>query len=196
MIIYTSFITQQPRPFGLHLNNDAWKQNMRLRLGLFPSGLQNNSICVYDNRSTATVRHVVSCKKFLQFRSVLHNAVRDVTYEMFKSYNYSCKIEPLLKHYSDNNVFDSRRGDLIAPFLDSSQVVVDFTTVDPFAKVYQDSILNVSNVHLEKAELRKCSNYEDALQKLNENLYSEFSFVPFAISIFGNIDPAGLKVFQ
>ncbi|KAL0242552.1 hypothetical protein GEMRC1_005115 [Eukaryota sp. GEM-RC1] len=112
---------------------------------------------------------------------------------MFKSYNYSCKIEPLLKHYSDNNVFDSRRGDLIAPFLDSSQVVVDFTTVDPFAKVYQDSILNDSNGHLEKAEHRKCSNYAAALQKLNENLYSKFSFVPFAISIFGNIGPAGLK---
>ncbi|KAL0239893.1 hypothetical protein GEMRC1_010001 [Eukaryota sp. GEM-RC1] len=169
---------------------------MRLRLGLFPSGLLNNSICVCDNRATATFRHVVSCKKFLQFRSVLHNAVRDVTYEMFKSYNYSCKIEPLLKHYSDNNVCDSRRGDLIAPFLDSSQVVVDFTTVDPFAKVYQDSILNDSNGHLEKAEQRKCSNYADALQKLNENLYSKFSFVPSAISIFGNIGPAGLKFFS
>ncbi|KAL0251831.1 hypothetical protein GEMRC1_001043 [Eukaryota sp. GEM-RC1] len=129
----SSFITQQPRPFGLHLNIDAWKQNMRLRLGLIPSSLLNNSICVCDNRSTATFCHVVSCKKFFQFRSVLYNAVRDVTYEMFKSYSYNCKIEPLLKHYSDNNVFDSRRGDLIAPFLDSSQVVVDFTTVDPFA---------------------------------------------------------------
>ncbi|KAL0250980.1 hypothetical protein GEMRC1_000194 [Eukaryota sp. GEM-RC1] len=123
------FITQQPRPFVLHLNNDTWKQNMRLRLGLFPSGLLNNSICVCDNRSTATFRRVVSCKKFLQFRSVLHNAVRDVTFEMFKSYNHSCKIEPLLKHYSGKNVFDSRRGDLIAPFLDSSQVVVDFSIV-------------------------------------------------------------------
>ncbi|KAL0235937.1 hypothetical protein GEMRC1_002519 [Eukaryota sp. GEM-RC1] len=159
---------------------------MRLRLGLFPSGLLNNSICVCDYRATATFRHVVSCKKFLQFRSVLHNAVRYVTYEMFKSYNYSCKIEPLLKHYSDNNVFHSRRGDLIAPFLDSSPVVVDFTTVDPFAKVYQDSILNDSNGHLEEAEQRKCSDYADALQKLNENLYSKFSFVP----LYGNIGPA------
>ncbi|KAL0244394.1 hypothetical protein GEMRC1_008478 [Eukaryota sp. GEM-RC1] len=30
----SSFITQQPRPYGLHLNNEAWKLNMRLRLGL------------------------------------------------------------------------------------------------------------------------------------------------------------------
>ncbi|KAL0205206.1 hypothetical protein P9112_000513 [Eukaryota sp. TZLM1-RC] len=27
----TSLISQQPRPFGLHLTNEAWKQNMRLR---------------------------------------------------------------------------------------------------------------------------------------------------------------------
>ncbi|KAL0242620.1 hypothetical protein GEMRC1_005183 [Eukaryota sp. GEM-RC1] len=115
---------------------------------------------------------------------------------MFKFYNYSCKIEPLLKHYSDNNVFDSRHGDLIASFLDSSQVVLDFTTVDPFAKVYQDSILNDSKGHLEKAEQRKCSNYADALQKLNENLYSKVLFVPFAISIFGNIGPDDFKFFN
>ncbi|KAL0206382.1 hypothetical protein P9112_001689 [Eukaryota sp. TZLM1-RC] len=102
----TSLISQQPRPFGLHLTNEAWKQNMRLRLGM----------------------------------SVLHNAVRDVTYEMFKCYNFSCKVEPLLKHYSDDNLFNSRRGDLIAPFVDSSQVVVDFTTVDPFALVYHDDV--------------------------------------------------------
>ncbi|KAL0249642.1 hypothetical protein GEMRC1_004871 [Eukaryota sp. GEM-RC1] len=110
--------------------------------------------------------------------------------------NYSCKIEPLLNHYSDNNVFDFRRGDLIAPFLDSSQVVVDFTTVDPFAKVYKDSILNDSNGHLEKAEQRKCSNYVDALKKLNESVYSKFPFVPFAISIFRIIGPAGIIVFS
>ncbi|KAL0249455.1 hypothetical protein GEMRC1_004687 [Eukaryota sp. GEM-RC1] len=89
---------------------------------------------------------------------------------MFKSYNYSCNIEPLLRHYSDSNVFDSQRGDLIAPFLDSSQVVVDFTTDYPFAKVYKDSILNESNGHIEKAEQRKCSTCADVLKKLKQSL--------------------------
>ncbi|KAL0208493.1 hypothetical protein P9112_011080 [Eukaryota sp. TZLM1-RC] len=189
----TSLISQQPRPFGLHLTNEAWKQNMRLRLGMYPSGLLDNSYCICNKKPTANFRHIVSCKKFLQYRSVLHNAVRDVTYEMFKCYNFSCKVEPLLKHYSDDNLFNSRRGDLIAPFVDSSQVVVDFTTVDPFALVYRDDVLLSSNGHLNKAEDRKRDKYTEILNDLNKNLYSKFSFVPFAFSIFGNIGQSAMN---
>ncbi|KAL0223287.1 hypothetical protein P9112_002677 [Eukaryota sp. TZLM1-RC] len=189
----TSLISQQPRPFGLHLTNEAWKQNMRLRLGIYPSGLLDNSYCICNKKPTANIRHIVSCKKFLQYRSVLHNAVRDVTYEMFKCYNFSCRVEPLLKHYSDDNLFNSRRGDLIAPFVDSSQVVVDFTTVDPFAFIYRDDVLLSANGHLNKAEDRKRDKYTEILNDLNKNLYSKFSFVPFAFSIFGNIGQSALN---
>ncbi|KAL0219430.1 hypothetical protein P9112_005083 [Eukaryota sp. TZLM1-RC] len=189
----TSLISQQPRPFGLLLTNEAWKQNMRLRLGMYPSGLLDNSYCICNKKPTANFRHIVSCKKFLQYRSVLHNAVRDVTYEMFKCYNFSCKVEPLLKHYSDDNLFNSRRGDLIAPFVDSSQVVVDFTTVDPFAFVYRDDVLLSTNGHLNKAEDRKRDKYAEILNDLNKNLYSKFSFVPFAFPIFGNIGQSALN---
>ncbi|KAL0205967.1 hypothetical protein P9112_001274 [Eukaryota sp. TZLM1-RC] len=133
----------------------------------------------------ANFRHIVSCKKFPQYRSVLHNAVRDVTYEMFKCYNFSCKAEPLLKHYSDDNLFNSRRGDLIAPFVDSCQVVVVSSTVDPFAFVYRDDVLLRINGHLNKAEDRKTDKYTEILIDLNKNLYSKFSFVSFAFSIFG-----------
>ncbi|KAL0205063.1 hypothetical protein P9112_000370 [Eukaryota sp. TZLM1-RC] len=168
----SSLISQQSRPFGLHLTNEAWKQNMRLRLGLYPSGLLDNSVCICNKKPTANFRHIVSCKKFLQYRSVLHNAVRDVTYEMFKCYNFSCKVEPLLKHYSDDNLFNSRRGDLIAPFVDSSQVLVDFITVNPFAFVYRDDVLLSTNGHLNKAEDRKRDKYTEILNDLNKNLYS------------------------
>ncbi|KAL0219625.1 hypothetical protein P9112_005278 [Eukaryota sp. TZLM1-RC] len=105
----TSFISQQPRPFGLHQTNEALKHITRLRLGLYPSGPLDNSAC--NEKLSANFRHIVSCKKFLQYRSVLHNVVRDVTFEMLKCYNFSCNLEPLLKHYSDNDFFDSRRGD-------------------------------------------------------------------------------------
>ncbi|KAL0219447.1 hypothetical protein P9112_005100 [Eukaryota sp. TZLM1-RC] len=149
----TSLISQQPRPFGLHLTNEASKQNMRLRLGLYPSGLLDNFYCICNEKPTANFRHIVTCKKFLQYRSVLHNSERDVTYEMFKCYNFSCKVDPMLKHFSDNNLFNSRRGDLIAPFVDSSQVVVDFTTVDAFAFIYRDDVSLSSNGHLNKAEI-------------------------------------------
>ncbi|KAL0208821.1 hypothetical protein P9112_011408 [Eukaryota sp. TZLM1-RC] len=148
---------------------------MRLRLRMYPSGLLDNSVCICNEKPSANLRHIVSCKKFLQYRSVLHNAVRDVTYEMFKCYNFSCKVEALLKHYSDNNLFNSRRGDLIAPFVDSFQVVVDFTTVDPFAIIYRGDVLVSSNGHLNKAEVRKQNKYTEILNDLNKNLYSKFS---------------------
>ncbi|KAL0222851.1 hypothetical protein P9112_002241 [Eukaryota sp. TZLM1-RC] len=87
---------------------------------------------------------------------------------MFKCYNFNCKVEPLLKHYSDNNLFDSRRGDLIAPFVDSSQVVVDFFTVDPFASIYRDDVFVSFSGHLDKAEsgLNFLHNF-DILCRLN-----------------------------
>ncbi|KAL0206012.1 hypothetical protein P9112_001319 [Eukaryota sp. TZLM1-RC] len=156
----TSLISQQPRPFGLHLTNEAWKQNMLLRLGM----------------------------------SVLHNAVSDVAYEMFKCYNFSCKVKPLLKHYSDNYLFNSCRGDLIAPFLESSHVVVDFTTVETFAFIYRDDVLPSANGHLNKAEDRKKNKYTETLNDLNKNHYSKFSFVPFAFSIFVNIGQFALHL--
>ncbi|KAL0207651.1 hypothetical protein P9112_012279 [Eukaryota sp. TZLM1-RC] len=62
----TSLIFQQPRPFGLHLTNEAWKQNMRLRLGMYPSGLLDNLYCICNKKPTANFRHIVSCQKFLQ----------------------------------------------------------------------------------------------------------------------------------
>ncbi|KAL0207391.1 hypothetical protein P9112_012019 [Eukaryota sp. TZLM1-RC] len=176
----TSLISQQPRQFGLHLTNEAWKQNLRFRLGLYPSGLLDNSVCICNEKPSANFRHIVGCTKFLQYRSVLNNAVRDVTYEMFKCYNFSCKVEPLLKHYSDNNLFNSRRGDLIAPFVDSSQVV-DFTTVDPFASIYRDDVLVSSNGHLNKAEVRKRDKYAEILNDSNRNLLLEVYVCSFCL---------------
>ncbi|KAL0209950.1 hypothetical protein P9112_010034 [Eukaryota sp. TZLM1-RC] len=181
----TSLISQQPRPFGLHLTNEAWKQNMRLKSGVHRSGILDNSVCMCNEKPTVNSRHTVSCKKFLQYRSALHNAVRDVTYEMSKCYNFSCKIEPLLKHYSDNNLFNSRRGDLIAPFVDSSQVVVDFTTVDSFAFIYRDDILKIglllscnevefdsTNEELDTPHSPNSAQYVEPQNRLNVNLPS------------------------
>ncbi|KAL0226031.1 hypothetical protein P9112_013355 [Eukaryota sp. TZLM1-RC] len=95
---------------------------------------------------------------------LLHNALRDVTNEMFKCSDFSCKEEPLLEHYSDNNLFDSRCGDLIAIFVESFQVIVDFITVDLFALIYRDDVLVSSNGHLNKAEVRKRNKYATVIE--------------------------------
>ncbi|KAL0219647.1 hypothetical protein P9112_005300 [Eukaryota sp. TZLM1-RC] len=169
---------------------------MRLRLGLFPSELLDNSVCCCVKRPKADFKHIVSCKKFLQFRSILHNSVRDVTYEMFRCHGVNGKIEPLLKHYSDNDIFNCRRGDLIVPFTNSSQAVVDFTTVDPCAEVYLSSVFNDQNSHLCQAEARKNQLYDEVMRNLDQNLYTSFVFIPFAISIFGSIGKIGQKFFD
>ncbi|KAL0205969.1 hypothetical protein P9112_001276 [Eukaryota sp. TZLM1-RC] len=106
---------------------------------------------------------------------------------MFKCYNFRCKVEPLLKHYSDNNLFNSCGGDLIAPIVESSQVVVDFTAVETFAFIYRDDVLLRTNGHLNKAEDRQRDKYNEILNDLNKNHYSKFSLFPFAFSIFVNI---------
>ncbi|KAL0218821.1 hypothetical protein P9112_004474 [Eukaryota sp. TZLM1-RC] len=50
-----------------------------------------------------------------------------------------------------------------------------------------------TNGHLNKAEDRKRDKYTEILNDLNKNLYSKFSFVPFAFSIFGNIGQSALN---
>ncbi|KAL0225881.1 hypothetical protein P9112_013205 [Eukaryota sp. TZLM1-RC] len=77
--------------------------------------------------------------------------------------------------------------------LQSTGVVVDFTTVDPFALCYRDDVLLSTNGHLNKAEDRKRDKYTEILNDLNNNLYSKFSFVPFCFSIFGNIGQSALN---
>ncbi|KAL0219227.1 hypothetical protein P9112_004880 [Eukaryota sp. TZLM1-RC] len=87
---------------------------------------------------------------------------------MFKCYNFSFKVQALLNHYSDNNLFNSRRGDSIAPYVDSSQVVVDFATVDHFAFIYRDDVLVSSYGHLQMAEDRKRDKYTEILNDPNK----------------------------
>ncbi|KAL0241007.1 hypothetical protein GEMRC1_006243 [Eukaryota sp. GEM-RC1] len=183
----TCLITQQPRPFGLPLSDEAWKLIMRLRLGLFPAELLDNSECVCTHRRIATFRHVINCPKFIQFCSVLHNAVRDVTFEMFKAHGFHPKVEPLFRKLGLDLIDNSRLGDLHGLFVDSCQIILDVTTVDPCAQTYVNGLNSKDFNHLETAEERKIDLYSKDVAKLNQNLYSKFIFVPFAISIFGSI---------
>ncbi|KAL0249045.1 hypothetical protein GEMRC1_004279 [Eukaryota sp. GEM-RC1] len=70
-----------------------------------------------------------------------------------KCLNVNGKIGHLLKHYSDDNITNSRRGDFIVPYLDSCQGVIDFTTVDP----YLNSVSSATENSLSKAEKEEYS---------------------------------------
>ncbi|KAL0244124.1 hypothetical protein GEMRC1_008209 [Eukaryota sp. GEM-RC1] len=144
---------------------------MRLRLGLFSAELLDNSECICSHRRSATFRHLINCPKFIQFRSVLHNAVKDVTFEMFKAHGFHAKVEPLFSKLGLDLINNSRRGDLHGPFVDSSQIILDVTTVDPCAQTYVNGLNSKGFNHLETAEKRKIDLYSKDVAKLNQNLY-------------------------
>ncbi|KAL0231331.1 hypothetical protein GEMRC1_010735 [Eukaryota sp. GEM-RC1] len=166
---------------------------MRLRLGLFPVELLDNSECVCSHRRSATFRHVINCPNFIHFRSVLHNAVRDVTFEIFKAHEFHAKVEPSFSKLGLDLINNSRRGDLHGPFVDSSQIILDVPTVDPYAQTYVNGLISKGYNHLETAEERKIDLYSKDVAILNQHLYSKFVFVPFAISIFGCIGELASK---
>ncbi|KAL0229471.1 hypothetical protein GEMRC1_014088 [Eukaryota sp. GEM-RC1] len=166
---------------------------MRLCLGLIPSELLDNSECVCSNRRIATFRHVINCSKFIQFRSVLQNAVIDVTFGMFKTRGFRAKVEPIFSKLVLDLINNSRRGDLHVPFIDSSQIILDVTTVDPCAQTYVNGSSLKGFNHLKTAESRRIDWYFKGVAKRNQNLYSKFIFVPFAISIFGSIGEMASK---
>ncbi|KAL0230922.1 hypothetical protein GEMRC1_011072 [Eukaryota sp. GEM-RC1] len=109
--------------------------------------------------------------KFIQFRSVLHNAVRDVTFEMFKAHGFHAKVEPLFSKLGLDLINNSRRGDLHGPFVDSSQIILDVITVDPCAQTYVNGLNSKGFNHLETAENRKIDLYSKDAAKLNQNVY-------------------------
>ncbi|KAL0246886.1 hypothetical protein GEMRC1_008092 [Eukaryota sp. GEM-RC1] len=51
----SGFISQIPKVFGLHLSDEAWMINMRLRLAIWPANLLNYSTC--SCRTNDVLRH-------------------------------------------------------------------------------------------------------------------------------------------
>ncbi|KAL0252083.1 hypothetical protein GEMRC1_001295 [Eukaryota sp. GEM-RC1] len=141
---------------------------MRLRLGLFPAELLDNSECVCSHRHIAIFRHVINYPKLIQFRSV-HNAVRDVTFEMFKAHGFHAKVEPLFSKLGLELNNNSRRGDLHGHVVASSLIILDVTTVDPCAQTYVKGLNSKGFNHLETAEKRKIDLYSKDVAKLNQN---------------------------
>ncbi|KAL0248311.1 hypothetical protein GEMRC1_003547 [Eukaryota sp. GEM-RC1] len=112
---------------------------------------------------------------------------------MFKAHGFHAKVEPLFSKLGLDLINNSRRGDLHGPFVDSSQIILDVTTVDPCAQTYVNGLNSKGFNHLKTAEKRKIDLYSKDVAKLNQNLYSKFVFVPFAISIFGSIGEMASK---
>ncbi|KAL0227322.1 hypothetical protein P9112_014646 [Eukaryota sp. TZLM1-RC] len=53
---------------------------MRMRCFLWPCSLPNNLIC--RCKSVVTLSHILNCKYFITYRSIVHDSVRDQLYAM------------------------------------------------------------------------------------------------------------------
>ncbi|KAL0206127.1 hypothetical protein P9112_001434 [Eukaryota sp. TZLM1-RC] len=181
-------ISQIPNIYGLLLNDHQWTTAMRLRCFLWPCSLPNDLIC--RCKSVVTLSHILNCKYFITYRSLVHDSVRDQLYAMCKSFNIEAFIEPLVRKLSSDQTDDSfgkRRADLVAPGIDGVLNVVDVVSVD-VCKNSAARLVYSADSPLSNAEKKKIKKYEEPLAQLGRVEHVKYQFVPFAISLFGNID--------
>ncbi|KAL0219586.1 hypothetical protein P9112_005239 [Eukaryota sp. TZLM1-RC] len=101
-------INQVPRRFGLLLSDSQFLTIMRQRLKLPPPQCLTNDRCKCG--AVAFYIHVLSCSKFTQKRSMIHNAVRDCIYDLLKSAHHPIRLEPV---FDEMQLAQSqKRGDI------------------------------------------------------------------------------------
>ncbi|KAL0209168.1 hypothetical protein P9112_011755 [Eukaryota sp. TZLM1-RC] len=148
-------ITQVPRRFGLLLSDSQFLTIMRLRLNLPPPQCLTNIRCKCG--AVASYTHVLSCRKFTQKRSIIHNAVRDCIYDLLKSAHHPVRLEPV---FDEMQLAQSqKRGDIQCAWRSGQELIIDCTTVSPW-KLSSSSDIEST---LKNAERSKHSKYNDLL---------------------------------
>ncbi|KAL0208906.1 hypothetical protein P9112_011493 [Eukaryota sp. TZLM1-RC] len=158
---------------------------MRMRCFLWPCSLPNDLIC--RCKGVISLSHIFNCKYFITYRSIVHD-----------SCNIEAFIEPLVRKLSSDQTDDSfgkRRADLVAPGIDGVLNVVDVVSVD-VCKNSAARLVYSADSPLSNAEKKKIKKYEEPLAQLGRVEHVKYQFVPFAISLFGNIGPSGLHFFE
>ncbi|KAL0224118.1 hypothetical protein P9112_003508 [Eukaryota sp. TZLM1-RC] len=159
---------------------------MRMRCFLWPCSLPNDLIC--RCKSVVTLSHILNCKYFITFCSIVHDSVRDQLYAMCKSFNMEAFIE-LSVHKLSSDQADDSFG------IDGVVNVVDVVSVD-VCKNSAARLVYSADSPLSYAEKKKIKKYEEPLAQLGRVEHVKYLFVPFAISLFGNIGPSGLHFLE
>ncbi|KAL0226916.1 hypothetical protein P9112_014240 [Eukaryota sp. TZLM1-RC] len=133
-----TFIQQRNEDIGLSLNISKC-----LIIGHEPIDFFINDVNVpfinYDQSGfrflecVVRLSHILNCKYFVTYRSIVHDSVRDQLYAMCKRLNIEAFIEPLVRKLSLDQTDDSfgkRRADLVAPGIDGVLNVVDVVSID------------------------------------------------------------------
>ncbi|KAL0224224.1 hypothetical protein P9112_003614 [Eukaryota sp. TZLM1-RC] len=148
-------ISQIPNIYDLLLNDHQWTTAIRIRCFLWPCSLPNDLIC--RCKSVLTLSHILNCKYFITYRSIVHDSVRDQLYAMCESFNIDAFIEPLVRKLSSDQTDDSfgeRRADLVAPGIDGVLNVVDVVSVD-VCKNSAARLVNSADSPLSNAEKKR-----------------------------------------
>ncbi|KAL0214289.1 hypothetical protein P9112_006473 [Eukaryota sp. TZLM1-RC] len=106
--------------------------NSLLSLPLTFAKLQKKILKVLENLNYI-LSHILNCKYFITYRSIVHDSVRDQLYALCKSFNIEAFVEPLVRKLSSDQTdvfFGKRRADLVAPGIDGVLNVVDVVSVD------------------------------------------------------------------
>ncbi|KAL0214282.1 hypothetical protein P9112_006466 [Eukaryota sp. TZLM1-RC] len=105
---------------------------------------------------------------------------------------------PLVRKLSSDQTDDSfgkKRADLVAPGIDGVLNVVDVVSVD-VCKNSAARLVYSADSPLSNAEKNEINKYEEPLAQLGRVEHVKYQFVPFAISLFGNIGPSGLHFLE
>ncbi|KAL0219891.1 hypothetical protein P9112_005544 [Eukaryota sp. TZLM1-RC] len=176
------FVTIVPRRFGLCATNEAFVTKMRLYLNI-PINLSKEK-CICMNSPQLTLRYALNCSKLITYRSSLHNAVRDIVFNMAQTARISCIKEPLLKEtLSLNNFGSDDRGDVYCDWIDNSGAVVDFVScnVANNTLVHRRKLNPVSAPDIKAKD--KHRKYDKDIEEANADRNTQLVFIAFPFSI-------------
>ncbi|KAL0224133.1 hypothetical protein P9112_003523 [Eukaryota sp. TZLM1-RC] len=134
---------------------------MRMRCFLWLCSLPNDLIC--GCKSVVTLSHILNCKYFITFCSLVHDSVRDQLYAMGKSFNIEAFIELSVHKLSSDQTDDSfgkRRADLVALGIDGVLNVVDLVSIDVCKNDAARLVYSADSL-LSNAEKKKIKNMKN-----------------------------------
>ncbi|KAL0219828.1 hypothetical protein P9112_005481 [Eukaryota sp. TZLM1-RC] len=180
------FVTIVPRRFGLCATNEAFVTKMRLSLNIPINLSKEKSICM--NSPQLTLRYALNCSKLITYRSSLHNAVRDIVFNMAQTARIPCIKEPLLKEtLSLNNFGSDDRGDGYCDWIDNSETIVDSVScnVANNTLVHSRKLNPVSALDFKAKE--KHRKYDKVIEEANVDRNTQLVFIAFPFSINGRL---------
>ncbi|KAL0215643.1 hypothetical protein P9112_007827 [Eukaryota sp. TZLM1-RC] len=157
---------------------------MRLYSNIPINRLLSKEKCICSNSPQLTLRHALNCSKLINYRSSLHDAVRDTVVNMARTAKILCIKEPLLKEtLSLNNFGSDDRGDVYCDWIDNSEAVVDCVScnVSNDTLVHRRKLNPVAALDFKAKE--KHRKYNKDIEEANADRNRPVVFIAFPFSI-------------